>query len=627
MSDESENVDEEIDSLINEDNESNVNSNKTYPEPFNNPIPEDYEYLGHISAYSTDLKIGREENSIFAIIQPDQRDRVEIGDYIRVPYYRPDKVEDDDEEPVNEQMIASVHSLSYMTNISDRQFTSADTFGAEQYEHVAELKPIAIIKMNENWEEDDEENFISDFVSKPPRPTVCMDKVEEKEFLRCGLEVPSDGIYVGDLSVNGARVPDPDNPLEYYLFNPNATDGNSKDGEPSIFRHVLVAGSTGTGKTHTSKNILRQFAKCKEYWIDVPADDPQSGSINERKRKLNVTIIDPEDEYTQMGEEPRDMNKVEDRVSKRDDVSSGAIGDNTETNFQVFAPNTGDSSTKELKTSTNDVIDFGVPFSIVSRHRELLMPDDPQGPTRQLINTTIKRYFADNDAPYAYDDFCYWFNNTYSEILEESDKFSDSIVSAAARRMVGREEYEAVFDAGSKSLTDDEIVSQMFGAGQVSVITTGHLRGESQNLVIQAISSFIVENKISSDPEKHTIKGTPLVLALDESHEYVNEPQTTREHFIVNKFRRAARRGRKDKFGLYFISQNPADIDGDIRNQINTKIYLQLDRRVVNESDVYVPPEFSNQISRFDKGQMIVVQPDVSPVEVVGLDVCLTRHG
>lgn len=588
------------------------------PEPFGDPIPED-EYLGHIVAKETGLKVGRETDSVFAVVQPNEREKIEIGNYVRIPYYRPDL--DDEEVDVSRQMLASVQSLSYSTQLEDRQFTSADSFGAEQYRYVAELSPIAEIELSE-----DETDFSGNFVSRPPRPTVKIDKVNENEFLRCGLDVPSDGIYVGDIAVNGQRVPSSDDPLEYYLFNPNNTDDNESNGEPVIFRHVLVAGSTGTGKTHTSKNILRQFAKCKTYTIDVPAEEKDSEGLNQRTRGLNMTIIDPEDEYTEMGEDPNeeDFEEVKEHAENRMGLEYGAIGEDTE--FEIFAPTTKDSNTKELNTGTNEVTDFGIPFDIVKEHPQLMMPDDPQGPTRQLILKTIDDYFREQDEDsYSYSDFRDWFDKQ-RELLIEGGKYNENIVNAAARRITDRSEYWAVFDESSNEFTHEDITNSMFSPNKVSIVTTGHLRGATQNLVVQAISSYVVESKISSNPASTQIKGTPMILALDEAHEYVQEPETTREHFIVDKFRRAARRGRKDKFGLYFITQNPADLDGEVRNQINTKIYMQLDRKVVNESDVYVPPEFKKQLPEYDKGQMVVVQPDVSPVEVVGLPVCLTKH-
>jgi len=622
MTDNIDDIDAELDEIENGTGTNKDIIHNPPPEPFKNPLPENS--IGHIAAAVTGLKIGREENIINGVIHPNERDRVQVGDYVRVPYYIPDKNKEDSDIDVTVQLLASIESLMYNTELEDQRYTTADNFGSEQYQYFANLNPISLIKLKDDWQTEIEP-FYGDFVSTPPRPTVRMDKVVENEFLRCGLDVPREGIYVGDMSVNRNRVPDSNDPLEYYLFNP--TTDTDYSGEPSIFRHVLVAGSTGTGKTHTSKNILRQFAQRSKYKIDVPHGDPASGNRQERKRALNVTIIDPEEEYAEMGQDPENMSRAKELAEARSGLEYGKIGDG-DVDFKIFAPTTGDSRTQELKTKGSEVIDFGIPFEIVSQYPELMMPNDPHGPTRQLILETIRSYFRHigqgNESDARYEEFVNWFDTEYMVELAQGSQYNESIINAAARRLK-RGEYYDVFDK-SQSLLDEKMVKDMFEPGKVSVITTGHLTGGSEQLVIQAIASHIVENKISSDVKFPQIKGTPLVLALDEAHEYVNEPETTRERFIVNKFRRAARRGRKDKFGLYFISQNPEDIDGEARNQFNTKIYLQLDRRVVESPDVYVPREYKNQLPQFDKGQMVVTQPDVNPVELMGLDTCLTRH-
>jgi len=82
-----------------------------------------------------------------------------------------------------------------------------------------------------------------------------------------------------------------------------------------------------------------------------------------------------------------------------------------------------------------------------------------------------------------------------------------------------------------------------------------------------------------------------MLLSLDEAHEYLTTPSDlgSRSGYLVRKFRQAAKRGRKDKFGLYIITQTPQDIDEDVRKQMNTRIYLGLERDVVESHDVFVP--------------------------------------
>lgn len=593
------------DALDDESDDDVTYTNTDYPVPFDNPIPE--KGIGHIAASGEPLKVGRQENNIKAWISPSEQEDIEVGDYIRIPYYNPNNKDVE----VNEQLLASVDSLMYenqMKGMSDTTLGSAETYGSEQYAYLATLNPISIVSMDDP---DAKYPFDASYVSKPPKPTVRLDHIQDAEFLRSGLEIPQDGIYLGDMSVNGNRVPDENNPLEYYLSNPNATDDTSTEGESALFRHLFVGGSTGTGKTHLSKNILRQIAKCKKYEIN----DSQTGDIVERR--MNLTILDPEGEYTQMADDPDES--IEDVLANRNGIEHGGIV-GTDVSFNVYRPMVKGSSISD--DSDTEYQTFGIPFSIVANHPKLLMPSDPQGPTKKEIRDVIYEYFGykDTNADGTYSEFINWF-----ETEKIGAQLEDNLRNAVERR-IKSPTYDMVFDRGSKQLLDDTLVSDMFRPGQVNVITTGHLNGQANSLIMQALLSHIVDNKIKSDVDYTAIKEVPLMLALDEAHEYLSEPDTTREFAIVNKFRTAARRGRKDLFGLYLISQNPDDIDEEVTKQINTKIYLKLDGQVVDSSGVYIPPKFKKQITEFDQGQMVVKQPNVRSVEVLGLPVCLTKH-
>jgi DNA helicase HerA-like ATPase len=73
------------------------------------------------------------------------------------------------------------------------------------------------------------------------------------------------------------------------------------------------------------------------------------------------------------------------------------------------------------------------------------------------------------------------------------------------------------------------------------------------------------------------------------------------------------------------ITQNPEDIDGDMLKQTNTNVFLGLRDEVV-EKIPSVPSGFKRDIPKFGKGQAVVKAPDVEAVEIVGLDVCVTKH-
>lgn len=555
--------------------------------------------IGHITAQESPVTITRTGSEIKGFLYANDRSEVSVRDYVRIPQYSPGN----DMSTVSEILIASVDGLSYISSegIRDLNINSSGSFDGSTYKAVCSLDPISVVNNSDG-------DIASKSVTHPPRPTAEISKVKSNAVLREGLDIPDDGVYIGDMAVNGTRVPSKDNPLEYFMQNPNASDDTSKNGESMLFRHTLVAGSTGTGKTHTSKNILRQFAKCKKYKIS-----------SKKERRLNLTIIDPEEEYTEMGSDPRNIDKVKQISNNRIGLEYGGLNrSDIRTEFQSFVPVISDNIS--VPDAPGGIREFGIPFKIVDSHRQLMMSNDPEEPTRDGINQILKDFFTDSSSANTYSAFYKWAD---SQRDYYKSRLGDMIADAAMRRLL-KSRYRRIFDSGSTDLLD--ITDEMFNPGQVSVITTGHLTGRIEKFIIQTLLSHIVDNKIKSGVEYKIIKNTPMVLALDEAHKYLTNPETTRERYIVSKFRTAARRGRKDLFGLYFISQNPKDIDGDVRNQLNTKIYLRLEQRVAELGDVYVPDSYKDKIANFKPGQMVVRQPNVRDVELVGLSETLTRH-
>ena len=181
--------------------------------------------------------------------------------------------------------------------------------------------------------------------------------------------------------------------------------------------------------------------------------------------------------------------------------------------------------------------------------------------------------------------------------------------------------YRDVFDHGTNPLPD--VSNAVFREGQVTVIPTSHLHGAKEELTVLSILSYIIDNKIDDYNVDPNVKDTPLLVAVDEAHNYVSDPSTLREQYIVNRARDAVKQGRKDKLGLFMITQNPEDIDGDILKQTNTNIFLGLREEVITKVPS-IPRGYEQDLQRYGKGQAVIKAPDVEAVEVLGLPYCLT---
>ncbi len=592
------------------------------------------EELGHIIA-SRDLRISRIEdnNSIFAYVHTNDRDEIRTGNYIQLPYPGESHAE----------LFGVIRDLSYAhrSEANDQQDFAGgmgENGGIEerQYTFIAKINPIAIL-------EGSHDDLTAGQVDRIPKPETYIYPSDDETCLRTGLNIPAEGPFVGYMSVGGEKQPK-DNPLPFRL------PDDDEDGEPAIFRHGIVGGSTGKGKTHFMKNLLRQYATdARTYNIEVEEEGEMGADRQTVRKQLGTVIIDPENEYSELGEDNPDYPDFDESL---DELDGESINDLRDKGIEVGGIN-DQSGSQDLRTYVPDVsrttypnvkdsYEFSIPFSIVRGRRQLMMPFDAEGPTRDALEKSINEFFtqADNGAfDGRYAEFERFVKNGRDWANAENPEDDPDISRAgkwveqyglngnsmnAVYRRISHSAYTRVFDNGAEPIT--ELTHEMFKPGRTTVIPTNHLTGRKENLVVMSILALIVDNKLDGyEPDKH-INDTPLLLVLDEAHSYLSEPNAddVQAQYVVNKYRLAARQGRKYKLGMFNITQNPADIDPEIIKQTNTSIYLGLEPEVIDE--INVPGNYADAMSTFGKGQAVAKAPDVRPVEVLGLPICLTKH-
>jgi hypothetical protein len=578
-----------------------TNDQTTVPETTvpNSLTDADENELGHVVA-SEEIHVTRSDYKVNAFVKTNCRDNVRVGDYVQIPYPVADPTDQADE------LFAVVDGLRYepYTELDDKSDThnriaSAHTLDETEFVLVAELEPIAIISSTDTGLE-------RSVVNKIPKPNTPVALSLDEEYLRTGLNIPQDGVFAGYLSVGGDSMTVDGDPLPYFINNPgiDPVTEEIESGEPAIFRHTLVAGSTGKGKTHFTKNLLRQFATDKRY----PIENHQTGETEHSR--INLVILDPENEYSEMRNDNPDIN--EDDING--DIEVGGID-----NFETFIPDIGNTNAPSTGESRN----LTIPFSLVEHRPQLLMPYKPTEVTRGALENCIQAYFDDTDAP-TYDGFLQYLrtNEDSESPLRQRYNIEDGTWSAIMRRVTDAA-YRDVFDHGTNPLPD--VSNAVFREGQVTVIPTSHLHGAKEELTVLSILSYIIDNKIDDYNVDPNVKDTPLLVAVDEAHNYVSDPGTLREQYIVNRARDAVKQGRKDKLGLFMITQNPEDIDGDILKQTNTNIFLGLREEVINKVPS-IPRGYEQDLQKYGKGQAVIKAPDVEAVEVRGLPYCLTQH-
>ncbi len=558
--------------------------------------------LGHVTA-SEGLSVRRGDHQIVGYIRSDTRDALRLGDYIQIPY--PSRENEAHAELLTEIIEIGYEQRADIDDKSDiRRGIDGETIDERQYVQAAKLDPIAIV---EGTDEDDLERSTVDRV---PKPFTQIYEATGDAFLQTGLNLPESGPFVGHLAVGGERHP-PDDPLAFQL-----PDGTGSASTPAIYTHTLVTGSTDAGKTHFTKNLYRQLATDQTYEIAVTNDGTED-------RRLGMVIVDPEAEYSGLGDDPA-AEDLPDNVRQRLDeqgievggINTGACGSH---DLRTFAPVVDGKSTPDI----NNLREFGVPFELVQSNPELIMPFEAEGPTYAAIVDCIDAYFHNDPNP-SYDGFIDYLDDNGEALVDEHDIHDQSW--RAMNNRVDKEYFSAVFDSGTHLLTD--ISNELFQPGRVTVVPVNHL-GDPEDmemrLVVMALLTYIVENKLATDDPDPNVADTPLLLGLDEAHEFLGDTSTVQTRSIVESFRRIAKRGRKYSLGLALVTQEPTDIDNQIRSQLRTRIYLQLEEEI--GEDVPIPGRYAPEdLATFSQGQAVIKAPNVRPVEIRGLDHPVVRH-
>ncbi len=535
-----------------------------------------------------------DDTSLRAYVTQGNRSSIRIGSYLIAPY------------PDGESLFCRITGLEYAqqyhaddaTEIHARRAMRTEGVDEADYKFVASLEPVAVLY-------DDDGELKRRMTDRVPKPQTVIEQATDTEQIKTGLKMPDDGVFLGHLSVGGEKVKTAASPptIDYRLKDDYAA------GDPLIFRHTLIAGGTGSGKTHGAKNILRQYL----------ADERTYPMADGRSVQPAVVQFDPQDEYAQMHD---DNPELDDDFARRLDREGVAYGGHDETT--VFVPKVG-SASYSAGHHRAEQVEFTIPFAMVHENPWLVagsgLNDNQYG---ALVSVLLPR-FRDQYGPTAtYDEFTTFLDDpALREELDESGRVHEATFDAVRRRVLG---FGHVFDQDARPITD--LIHEFVRPGGLSVVPTYHVNDtRATEAVVLALSSLLIDQKLSNDPTYDRIKETPLLLGMDEAHNFLTDADSVQAGKVIRKFTEAAKQGRKERLGLFLITQDPQDIDDAVFKQINTTVVLNLGDEDAIKS-VNIPSNLESKVPYMEKGQMVVYSPDNSePVELIGLPKCLTRHG
>ncbi len=550
--------------------------------------------LGAVSV-SEGLRVAEdgEDTRLRAFVTVGNRERVRLGKYLVVPY------------PDDEVLFSRITALEYAqefrsddaTEIHARRAMRRSGVEERDYKFVATLDPVAVLSGTED--------LTRRSTDRVPKPGAIVREAADPATIKTGLNIPETGVFLGHLSVGGERVRTGADPptVDYRL------DDDHTAGDPLVFRHTLVAGGTGSGKTHAAKNVLRQFLDPDRTY---PMDDG-------REVRPAVVQFDPQDEYAQMHDDNPDLSAEYARRLDREGVAHGGHDDT----LAMVPKVRGQSYPGEGHRAEQQ--QFTVPFSMARTRPWLVagasLNDNQYGGLTHLIS----RFFRKEGPGGTYQDFLSFLDDpALRDELDETGRVHEATFDAVKRRVHAAP--GQVFDTDATPVT--EAVHDLVRPGGLTVVPTYHLtNSRAAETVVLAVASLLVDEKLSNDPQFPRIDETPVILGMDEAHNFLADADSVQARQVVGKFTEAAKQGRKERLGLFLITQDPQDIAEPVFKQVNTRIVLNLGDEDAIRS-VNVPAELERKVPYMQRGRMVVYSPDNSePVEVTGLPVCLTRHG
>jgi len=553
------------------------------------------EAFGIITTGIEPLEITESGATITGYINTERRKDVRLGTYVIVPY-------------VEEDLFARIWKMQYKqefvvddaTEIHSRRMLRSNTTDEVDYKFLAYLDPICILYPRGK-------GLARRMSDRIPRPNTPILPVKDKTKIQTGLNIPGEGLFLGHLSVGGEVVKTHAVPptVPYYLRNDYSM------GDPLVFRHMLVCGSTGTGKTFLTKNILRQFM----------AEENRYNVRGTRARKNPwMVVLAPQDEYSQMLEDNPELTADDAFSFRSEKIDFGGC-----INTRTFVAKVDGQSYNGRSRAQQ--MEFTIPFEMVRNNSWLMAPVGMTDLQYQGVELLLDDFFK-KAGDHTYDRFLEHISDDLTrDNYVQSGKVHEASYDGIVRRVRDRS-LSRVFDQPARPI--DQMLEEIIRPGQVSVFPTEYISNSRiRDLITLTLMTIIVDNKLSTKlntPGETAVKETPIILALDEAHRYLASTSGEHSRRIVSKFAEAARQGRKEALGLCLITQDPQDIDDTVFKQVNTRIILNL----TNDAAIgalKVKKEYEKRIPYLKKGQMIVHSPDNSDmVEIMGLQSCVVKH-
>ncbi len=324
------------------------------------------------------------------------------------------------------------------------------------------------------------------------------------------------------------------------------------DGEKVMSHHILLAATTGRGKSNLTSVLL---------WDLVG------------KGYAGCLVLDPHDEYFKSSKE-----KV-------------GLENHPNKDYVVYYSKSPQRGGNTLSINLNE---------LKPKHFSGVI--NLSGPQKEALYYFYSKYKQD------------WIRALF-ENKETPNGFQESSISVLRRKVSGLLEIwedegglkeESIFQRQGGETTISSICSSL-EEGKTVIIDTS-LLSSSQEIFVGSIIAANILERYSSYKRKNSLREKPVIsIILEEAPRVIGKEALESG---PNVFSKIAREGRKFKVGLYAITQLPSLIPTSILANMNTKIIMGIEMKSERQSLIESCPqdlsEEGKNIASLDKGEAII---------------------
>lgn len=299
----------------------------------------------------------------------------------------------------------------------------------------------------------------------------------------------------------------------------------------TLNRHGLISGATGTGKTKTLQILVEQLSA-----NGVPS-----------------LVMDIKGDLSGLAVPSGGHAKIDER---HDLIGYPFLPDSSPVEFLSLSDEKG----ARLRAT---VAEFG-PLLL---SKILNLSDTQEG-----ILTVVFKYCEDRDLPLLdLDDLKkvlnYAIGEGKEEIKEEYGRMSSTSVGTIIRKIVGLEQQGAEVFFGERSFDPQDLTRiDENGKGVISILRVTDI--QDKPLLFSTFMLQLLAEIYATFPEEGDSEKPKLCLFIDEAHLVFEEASDV----LLNQIETIIKLIRSKGVGIFFITQNPADVPEEVLGQLGLKV-------------------------------------------------------